>query len=754
VSGPLDKDTVRRANPIERVIPELVGEHALKVGNELKVRCPFHDDKRPSLRINASKGLWHCDPCGIGGDVFDFFERHQGVDFSTALASLADRAGVEAPVPEKREVASYDYKDETGALLYQVVRFDPKDFRQPRPDGAGGFVWNLNGTRRVVYRLPELKGREGVLNVEGEKDADRAWSLGLPATCNAGGAGRWTDELTRQLVAAGVQRVVVIPDRDEPGRAHAAQVARSCHGAGLQVRVVELPDVSEKGDLSDYLAQHTKTDLLTLVKAAPNYELPPPAAAASVTAPVSSADVATEPRATKKNPGKKDTAGRTLRLEDPEPWPDPVSGEAVLNNLTTLLSTFVVFADAAYADALALWIVHTYLMDVWWISPLAVVNSPTMRCGKTTLLQLVAHLASRALPASNISPAALFRAIERYRPTLILDEAETFLKNNEELRGLVNVGHTRKTAVVIRTVGEQYEAVAFSTWCAKFLALIGRLPATLMDRAIVIPMRRRVAGERVERLRLDQLGAQCLSIRRQIVRWAADHGEALRTADPAVSATLDDRAADNWRPLFAIADAAGQPWAQRARAAADRLHGVGQRDEPSLSIQLLADIRDILEDGGAVAIASAELVRKLVALEDRPWPTCSRGERPLTQNGLARLLKPFGIVPAGTMRVGDRTMKGYRTSAFEDVFNRYLPCSPPFEPSQRNKVNKDGPESAISQPSHGNGVTDGKSEVSSITTGLCYGVTDGIPPEGENRELAPVKAPTSATPTRDEVFDL
>jgi hypothetical protein len=102
---------------------------------------------------------------------------------------------------------------------------------------------------------------------------------------------------------------------------------------------------------------------LTLVKAAPNYEPPPPAAAASVTAPAPSADVAPEVR-TKKKTAKKDTAGRTLQLEDPEPWPDPVSGEAVLNNLTALLSTFVVFADAAYADALALWIVHTYLMDV------------------------------------------------------------------------------------------------------------------------------------------------------------------------------------------------------------------------------------------------------------------------------------------------------------------------------------------------------------------------------------------------------
>jgi putative DNA primase/helicase len=248
--GSLEKDAVRRANPLEHVIPALLNEHPTESVGELKVRCPWHEDKAPSLRINPSKGVWHCDPCDIGGDVFAFVQRWHQSEFPEALAWLADRAGLtgQALSGERREVAAYSYLDETGTLLYQVVRFEPKGFRQRRPDGAGGWLWNLNGTKRVLYRLPDLKGREAVLIVEGEKDVDRAWAMGLPATCNAGGAGKWSDDYSRQLVACGVERVVVIPDHDGPGRTHADAVARSCQDVGLKVRTATLPDVREKGE--------------------------------------------------------------------------------------------------------------------------------------------------------------------------------------------------------------------------------------------------------------------------------------------------------------------------------------------------------------------------------------------------------------------------------------------------------------------------------------------------------------------------
>jgi hypothetical protein len=681
----LDREEVRAANRLEDVIPALTGYAVSTNGTrELVTRCPWHEDQHPSLRVNPEKQVWRCDPCDAdaGGDVFAFVEKFRGVDFKTALSELAERTGLtRTDAPSRREVIAYDYRNQTGALLFQSVRFEPKDFRQRRPDGHDGWTWNVNGTRRVLYRLPELKDREAVLVCEGEKDADRAWALGLPATTNVGGAGKWRDEYTAQLVAAGVKRVVVLPDNDDPGRAHADHVARNCHAAGLHVRLVALPGVPDKGDLSDYLTAHGKAELLALLKGAPVYQ--PPRSPAEPTP--STASATTQPKASKKS---KETAGRALKLEDPEEWPNPVAIDTLLDVLASLLTAFVVFVDPSHADALALWILHTYLMDAWSISPLAVVHSPTMRCGKTTVLQLTAHLASRALAASNISPAALFRAIERYRPTLLLDEAETFLKENEELRGLVNAGHTRKTAVVIRTVGEQHEAAAFSTWCPKFIALIGRLAPTLMDRSIVIPMRRRMAGESVERLRLDRLDERCVSLRRQAVRWANDTAAQLQAADPYVPPELDDRAADNWRPLLAIAEAAGGAWVTRARTAAVALsrHDDG---EQGLSIQLLSDVREVLKGNPPLGdtIVSAELVRALVALEDRPWPTCAKLDKPLTPNGLARLLKPFGIVPTGNLRIGDKVLKGYRLNVFEEAWDRYLL---PFQPLHRYKPNNDG----------------------------------------------------------------
>lgn len=370
--------------------------------------------------------------------------------------------------------------------------------------------------------------------------------------------------------------------------------------------------------------------------------------------------------------------GQTLALADPDPWPDPVVGEPLLSELVRTVGRFLVLPSAAHT-AVALWTVHTHAHDAARVSPILAATSPEKRCGKTTLLTVLLGLVRRPLPASNITTAALFRAVEKFRPTLLIDEADTFLREREELRGIINSGHGRSTAVVVRTVGDDHEPRTFSTWAPKAIALIGDLPATLEDRAVVLTLRRRRQDETVDELRLDRLD-ELEDLRRRAARWAADHHHALAAADPAVPPELHDRARDNWRPLLAIADAAGGEWPQRARAAALELSGqAGDGDAPG--VLLLDDLRRLFSERSLDRLASSDLVETLATMEDRPWPEWRRGQ-PITQRQVARLLKPFDVAPK-QMRLGLEKVRGYELADLEDAFSRYLP-SEAVQPVQPN----------------------------------------------------------------------
>lgn len=372
------------------------------------------------------------------------------------------------------------------------------------------------------------------------------------------------------------------------------------------------------------------------------------------------------------------TSEAGLIFEDPEPWPADVNGAELLQAMCDEIERYLVLPTRA-SSAVALWALHTWCLDAFSITPFLYPRSPEKRCGKTTLMLVVHELVRRPLLATNASPAALFRCIEECRPTLLLDEADTWLRENEELRGILNGGHSRKTARVIRTVGDDHTVRAFSTFCPKAIAGIGRLADTLEDRSIVIPMKRKRAEDHTAPLREDRLNL--LDIRRRCLRWAEDHIEGLRAADPETPPALHDRAADNWRALLAIADAAGGDWPREARAAALAL--AGQADDEAIGTQLLTDIHALfdrqVEDFGRPGgdcggpIASAALVESLGAMEDRPWADWRQG-KPITAPQVARLLKAFDIRPR-TVRIGTQTAKGYLREQFADTFARYLPAN-------------------------------------------------------------------------------
>jgi len=381
-------------------------------------------------------------------------------------------------------------------------------------------------------------------------------------------------------------------------------------------------------------------------------------------------------------------------LTDDAPWPEPVDGARLLDQLVATVTQYVVVPQPA-AQAIALWIVLTYCHGSVNLLPLLLITSPTKRCGKTKTVEVVSGLACRALPASNITAAALYRAIDRFRPTLILDEGDTFINDDPELRGVINAGHTRHTACVIRCerVGDDHEPTPFSTWCPKLVAMIGLPKDTVIDRSIMIKLERKAPGERVEPLRADTAPMMFSDLRRQIRRWADDHAEGLRAADPAVPGGLHDRAADNARPLLAIADAAGGDWPARARQAIVALAGHEADDEPSAEA-LLADLHAIFEDeaAGLDRLSTAQVTELLVGLDSKRWATFNPNTgKPLTQNQVARLLRRFNVRPS-KQRIGGKPVNCYLRADLAPVWARY---TTPSQIGTPEHANESGPESTI-----------------------------------------------------------
>jgi Protein of unknown function (DUF3631) len=382
---------------------------------------------------------------------------------------------------------------------------------------------------------------------------------------------------------------------------------------------------------------------------------------------VGTLDGEVEKRRPKVEIGEDSGPGQALSLDVPEPWPDKVDGAALLQAIVNAIQKYVA-VPRNEAIAVALWCILAHAFMAFSISARLVITSPEKRCGKTTLLRVIKALVPKALPAANITAAAMFRTIEAFRPSLLVDEADTFLKENEELRGIINSGHAHD-GQVIRLVGDDHEPRAFSTYCPTAIAAIGDVPGTIEDRAIVIAMKRRRADERIARLRADRIG-DLRELNRKIARFVSDIMPALRDSDPDVPAKLHDRAADNWRALLAVADAVGGEWPVRARAAALALSAEPEEAD-SLRTMLLGDIRAVFETVRTDRLKSDNLVSGLIDLGDRPWATISRG-KPLDPNKLARMLKPFGVRPC-TIRLSDgKTAKGYCRSNFDDAFGRYL----------------------------------------------------------------------------------
>lgn len=350
---------------------------------------------------------------------------------------------------------------------------------------------------------------------------------------------------------------------------------------------------------------------------------------------------------------------------DVEPYKDPVDAVKLLNDIAFTVKRFIVCSDKV-VDAVTLWIAMTWYIDVLQVAPLAVIMAPEKRCGKSQLLFLIGRLVRRAIAAGNITSAALFRVIDAWNPTLLLDEADTFLCRNKELLGVLNCGHTRNSAYILRVVDD--EPTKFSVFGAKAIAGIGRLTETLMDRSIVFELRRKLPHESTERLRYAEPDL-FETLAAKLARFAIDHREQVRTARPALPEQLNDRAQDNWEPLLAIADIVGGEWPVRARQAAVSISG-GNSSTRSVGEELLRDIQSIFAEKGVDRVFSKNLIENLCADEERPWASFDRGKS-ISPRQVSSQLHEYGILPR-SVRIGSATAKGYMVDQFEEAFQRYL----------------------------------------------------------------------------------
>lgn len=363
-----------------------------------------------------------------------------------------------------------------------------------------------------------------------------------------------------------------------------------------------------------------------------------------------------------------DEAKGVSPIENIEAWPTAVDGARLAETIRDRLRAHVIFDRASDADAAALWVLGAWAFDAWALFPRILITAPEKQCGKTVLASTIAAMVPKALAASNATGAALFRSIEKWRPTLILDELDTYEKENLDLRNVLNSGHDKENAMTLRCVGDDHEPRAFSTWAPMVLSGIGKPAATVVSRSVVIGLRRKLPTERVERRPVD-LRAMMLDDRRRAMRWAADHVAALTAMRDELPDCGDDRRRDNFEPLYRVALALGGSWPSRLEAA----YLVGADDDEadaSAGVMLLRDLAALFEADGADRMTTANIVGALTGDDELPWHEWRHG-KPATARTFAKLLAPYGVRPVNIKTSSGSVSKGYRKADIAEASKRY-----------------------------------------------------------------------------------
>ena len=675
--------------------------------------------------INTKKNLWNCRQCDVGGDVIGLVEHLDDCDFLAACTTLVGepiKPNGKNQSPKKVVTAVFNYCDDSGELLYAIERVEyqnadstfvltdgkhKKTFRQRRPDpeNPGQWIWNVDGVSKTLYRLPELieaiATGHPVFIVEGEGKVDALSALGITATTNPGGAGKWLPEFSEHLRGADV---ILLPDNDEPGWKHVHEVGAALAGTAACTRILLLPGLPPKGDICNWLdAGGTREQFDALLDQAKdwrapsadktntntNYEKDKARAKAredELLAALAKAEGLDYDRLRKAAAKELGVSRKAIddvlkvRREDAqaaplyghwivEPWPEVVEGDSLLRDIVKRIQRHVVISDDG-ALVIALWIMLSWVHDeIATHSPILNINSAEPESGKSTTMGLVAFLMPKCIASVEVSEAAMYRAIERWAPSFCFDEFDSILADDDKaaLRSIINSGHTRGQGV-LRCIGDDNTPQLFSTFAPKTIGMCGRkLPPATLSRCIFVELRRRKKDETIERFK-HQDDTELADLRRRLCRWAMDNDDVLRIATPSMPDELKNRRADNWRLQLAIADLAREDWGDKARAAAIRIEsGSDSRTANARALAVTKAVFDSIEDDG---IGSDDLIQKITADTDSEWHEW-RGGKPITQNQLARLLKPYGIAP-DRVRIGGRQVRGYLRAWFIEAWERWL----------------------------------------------------------------------------------
>jgi hypothetical protein len=396
---------------------------------------------------------------------------------------------------------------------------------------------------------------------------------------------------------------------------------------------------------------------------------------------------------------KNHSQNASIIFEPVTPHPEPIVIADLLTEIETTIKRHVVVADAA-ATALAVWVLHTYVYESRDTVAYVAIESPEKRCGKTTLLTVLAAMANKPLIASNVTVGALFRAIDNCRPTLFIDEADTFLSGNNTMRGVINSGNTWRTAYVLRTTkqsrareqagmandnrniaGDHQDRPQsapqipeasnsglkrYSCWCPKVIAMIGKVPDTIADRSIVVQMARKLTTETrapLARLNPDTIKARC-------ARFALDFGQQVRQSEKIHGEGLNDRAADTYDPLYVIARFAGKQWEEKLHAAALAISpGGGAQSDAA---ELLLDIFSLFITTGQKRIFTRTLAELLRNGEESSITSTVLKDPAINEQKISEILRAYGIRPS-PCRIGKEVARGYTPEDFTDALERYVP---------------------------------------------------------------------------------